>query len=353
MKRLIIFLGVVSVVFFLSAYTAGATDITAQNLYTTNLYVTGQPAAVPGQVQGLTVTVSQTTAILAWTPNPSSDAVTQYLVEDNGAAAGASAVASYTVKGLQPNTQYSFTVAGVNSLGTGSYSQAVQVTTLPDYATPPVGLAVYTATAITWTASPITQGVQKYNIYLAGQLFDNTAGTSYDFAGKNLIQGQTYTVTVTAVNGLGESQPSAELYFTYGLSTPADLQVYNLGDNHAYIEWTYPNLNTAFTVNVAGQVYDTAPGQLDYQLDGLSPNTQYTVTVQAIGPDGKSLSALSNVLTFTTEAAQGFDQVSLITDSIQNLANLGVFWVTLAGIMLAFPIVKLIRAAVKSRRRWH
>jgi hypothetical protein len=307
------------------------------------------------QVTGLTVTVSQTSATLAWTPNTATDAVSQYLVEENGNPAGASNVASYTAKGLQPNTQYTFAVAAVNSLGTGTYSAPVQVTTLPDYATAPVGLAVYTATAITWTPSPITQGVQQYNIYLSGVLFEHTAAAGYDFASKNLVQGMTYNVTVTAVNGLGESQPSAPLPFTYGLATPTNLQMYNLGDNHAYIEWSYPNPDTSFVVNVAGQVYDTAPGQSNYQLEGLSPNTQYTVTVQAVGPDGSSLSGISNPLTFTTEQSQGYDQVSEITDAFDNLAGLGVFWTLLAGLLLAFPIIKLIRAILKIRqdRRWY
>jgi len=336
---------------FLAAGTAGATDITATNIYTTNLYVTGQPTSAPGQVQGLTVTVSQDTASLAWTPNPASDAVSQYLIEENGSPVGASAVASYVVRGLQPNTQYTFAVAALNSMGTGSYSSAVQATTLPEYATPPVGLAVHSATAVEWTANPPTEGIQKYNIYLNGSYFDNTTSTDYDFTGKNLVQGQAYQVAITAVNGLGESQPSQSLDFTYGLATPTNLQLYNMGDNHAYIMWSYPNNTTPFVVNVAGQVYNVPAGQMDDQLDGLAPNTNYSVTVQAVGPDGESLSGMSNVLNFTTESAQGFDQVSEIVDAFDNLSNLAVFWTVLAGFMLAFPLAKIIRAAIKIGRR--
>ncbi|MEM0138541.1 MAG: fibronectin type III domain-containing protein [Thermoplasmatales archaeon] len=353
MKRIGVFAGLLA----LTAATlfggagAGATDITATNIYTTNLYVTGQPSSAPGQVQGLTVTVGQNTASLAWTPNPASDAVSQYIVQMDGSPVGASSVASYVVRGLQPNTQYTFVVAAVNSMGTGSYSAAVQATTLPEYATPPVGLAVYSATAVEWTANPPTEAIQKYNVYINGTYFDDTAAADYDFTGKNLVQGQSYQVTVTAVNGLGDSQPSQVLDFTYGLATPANLQLYNMGDNHAYIMWSYPNNTTPFVVNVAGQVYDVPAGQMDYQLDGLAPNTNYSITVQAVGPDGQSLSGMSNVLNFTTESTQGFDQVSEIVDAMDNLSNLAVFWTVLAGFMLAFPLAKIVRAAIKIARR--
>jgi len=90
---------------------------------------------------------------------------------------------------------------------------------------------------------------------------------------------------------------------------------------------------------------------MDYQLDGLAANTNYSVTVQAVGPDGESLSGMSNVLSFTTESAQGFDQVSEIVDAFDNLSNLAVFWTVLAGFMLAFPLAKIIRSAIKISRR--
>lgn len=127
--------------------------------------------ATPGTVTGLRVTKTGTNYVnLAWTPVTG---VTQYDVYRSGAGntpsrAGAG---STTIYGLQPNTSYSFQVAGVGSTGkvgpkSSSVSAKTSAATLSKPSTPTASAITRTSFRATTSALP---GASRYRWYLNGR----------------------------------------------------------------------------------------------------------------------------------------------------------------------------------------
>jgi titin len=104
----------------------------------TSLYVTTL-ATAPGTVTGLTVkSVSATGAVITWTaPNIGGSRISDYLAEvstDNGqtwkaVVKSASSSTTLTLKGLKTKTSYLIRVSAKNSVGYGSVSQGLALTT--------------------------------------------------------------------------------------------------------------------------------------------------------------------------------------------------------------------------------
>jgi lysophospholipase L1-like esterase len=95
--------------------------------------------AAPAQVTGLSASGGSAQATLGWnTPDAGGKAITTYAVRYRIVGAGSWTAFSYTdvrcipaatITGLDPDTQYEFQVAGVNSVGTGTYSASATATT--------------------------------------------------------------------------------------------------------------------------------------------------------------------------------------------------------------------------------
>lgn len=152
--------------------------------------------ATPGTVTGLRVTKAGTDYVnLAWTPVAG---VAQYDVYRSGAGNTASraGAGSTTIYGLQPNTTYSFQVAGVGSTGkvgpkSSSVTAKTGAATLVKPSTP-------TASAITRTSFRATTaavaGATQYRWYLNGRELVGTEVPYRDFTG--LKANTTYQVAV-------------------------------------------------------------------------------------------------------------------------------------------------------------
>ena len=172
-----------------------------------------------------------------------------------------------------------------------------------------------TGAKITWTASTDNVGVAGYNVYL-GESKVNTSPvtvTEYDLTG--LTANTEYTVTVSAVDAAeNESGRSAAARFTTSKaeekednvapSVPAGVTASDVTQTGAKITWTAAEDN----VGVAGyNVYvdetkvntDKLVEGLELELTGLTPDTEYTVTVSAVDAAGNE-SGRSAAFTFTT-----------------------------------------------------
>ena len=111
------------------AHGTGCAELVACSVTTTAATCTTKPGAPTGLAASGT-TSSGTT--LSWTAvtAPSGCSISGYTVYKGGAAiATVSSGTSYTASGLSASTAYSFTVAAVDSAGTGSQSSALSVTT--------------------------------------------------------------------------------------------------------------------------------------------------------------------------------------------------------------------------------
>jgi len=230
-----------------------------------------------------------------------------------------SAVYPYIFTGLSPNTSYTFTAQSVNASGAsgvgGTSIASAGLFTLPN----PVTLSgtdiggVFTSIqqaqmTVNWNAP--TGGASTYNVSIAttdgGALPANQtgiAGTSATFL--TLTPGRTYNYTITAVNSGGNSSTVT----TNNVQTlsPAPGTATLSGATKTSIVVTYAAATGAASYNVTSSPASTTTTQVlsasGGTFTGLTPNTSYTFTVQAINPSGSGgTSAASAALVTLTYA---------------------------------------------------
>ena len=121
-----------------------------------------------------------------------------------------------TATGLANNTAYTFAVAAINGVGTGTGSaQSNSVTTPTTPGAPTIGTATCgnASATVTWTAPASNGGaaitgyvVTPYNagVAQATQTFNTTATTE---TVTGLTNGTAYTFKVAAINGVGTGRP--------------------------------------------------------------------------------------------------------------------------------------------------
>jgi hypothetical protein len=184
----------------------------------------GTPPAAPTSVQG--AARNQSVAVTWTAPADGGSPITGYQVTPyvNGVARTPvltnSAATSFTVTGLTNGTAYTFTVAAINSLGTGSASAASAAVT-PTPASAPAapsgvqGTPSDGAVNLGWSApgsdggSPITgyRITPSINGVAQAPILTGSSATSQFVSG--LTNGTAYTFTVAAVNAVGTGPNSA------------------------------------------------------------------------------------------------------------------------------------------------
>jgi titin len=187
------------------------------------------PATEAGAPTGVSGISGNTVVALSWTA-PASDggsAVTGYVVTPwiGGVAqipvAFSSTATTQNVTGLTNGTAYTFTVATLNGVGTGSGSApsaAVTPATTPGAPTGVSGASGNTQVTLSWTA-PASDGGSAVTGYVVTPSIGGVAQTPVTFASvattqtvTGLTNGTAYTFTVAAINEAGTgplSTPSA------------------------------------------------------------------------------------------------------------------------------------------------
>jgi fibronectin type 3 domain-containing protein len=213
-------------------YTVAAVNAVGSSPQSTEAGATPQPAAtVPSAPQGLTATAGNASVSLSWSP-PSSNggaAVTSYNVYRSTTAGGEGSTpvafavtgTSFIDTGLTNGTTYYYTVAAVNSVGTGPQSAEANATPQPTAPTAPLGLKAKggnVSVSLSWSV-PASDGgspITGYNIYRSttaggeGGTPVKTGVTTTSYTDTGLTNGTTYYYTVAAVNAVGTSPQSSE-----------------------------------------------------------------------------------------------------------------------------------------------
>ena len=153
---------------------------------------TGTPAlAVPG-APALEAAAGNETATLRWTP-PNDDGgapITGYeYTRDGGtthAAAGGGDARTYTVRGLENGTEYTFEVRAVNRIGAGAWSAAKTVTPVP------LTLTVEAVNETVTEGEPVV-----YRIVMSNRTAGVSVGVVYRYKGEFMR-----TETVSTVTGI-------------------------------------------------------------------------------------------------------------------------------------------------------
>ena len=273
------------------------------------------PLSVPGAPTIGTATAGNTTATVTWTA-PSSNggaSITAYVVTPyiGGAAQTAtrfnSTATTQTMTGLTNGTAYTFTVAAINSVGTGAQSAAsnsVTPATVPGAPTIGTATSGNASATLTWTAPASNGGsaISGYVVtpYLGGiaqtaQTFNSTATTQ---SVTGLTNGSAYTFKVAAMNVMGTGAQSAASNSVTPMTVPGapTMGTVTSGNGSVTINWTAPSSNGGAAITgyiVTPYIGGTAQIATSYgtatteTMTGLTNGTTYTFTVAAVNSVGE------------------------------------------------------------------
>jgi len=196
---------------------------------------TAPPApAPPGTPTNVTATAGQSVATVSWTAAADGQAVSSFTVHNSSASNGVLAPdvvvtaapgttivpTSATITGLTVGVTYQFDVLATNSLGSSAFSSPSNpvtpfALTVPSAPTGVSALAGDASAAVAWSAPASTGNtpITSYTVtaLVAGIPAGITAtvsGTSTGAVVAGLTNGTTYTFTVHATNGVGDSPES-------------------------------------------------------------------------------------------------------------------------------------------------
>lgn len=281
------------------------------------------PNAPTAPTVGTATATGATTATLTFTA-PSSDGgypITGYTVISTPGGITASGTSSpISITGLTAGTEYTFTVAAINSQGTGTNSSSSNAVTT-DAAAPSAPTNVNatktgSTTATVTFSEPASNGgaaVTSYTVTSSpGGITASGSGSPINIIG--LTPATAYTFTVTATNSAGTSvasQPSNQI--TADASAPGAPTIgtaIKVNSTSATVSFTAPASNggasiTSYTVtSTPGNI--TASGTTSpITITGLTPDTAYTFNVKAENFVGTgTASASSNSI--TTDATDVF-----------------------------------------------
>ncbi|KAF6736264.1 Tenascin [Oryzias melastigma] len=210
------------------------------------------------------------------------------------------------ITGLMSGTEYEIELFGV---GLEQRSQPVTVVAQTGLSSPR-GLRFSDVTDSTAVVHWSTLGslVDSYRItYMpfggGSPLIVTADGSASQSLLVNMIPGKTYIVTVNAVKGLEESEPSRDTVTT-ALDSPQSLAAVNITDVSALLLWQ-PSVATVDSYIITLSAESVSPvvkhvsgNTVEFQMHSLLPGTTYSVGVYGVKGAQKSASAVTE---FTTD----------------------------------------------------
>lgn len=201
---------------------------------------------------------------------------------------------SRQITGLNPSTKYSYQVRARNAGGISAYSAVNTVTTL--IKPPTVAPANVNATAttnsvtISWGA---VGGATSYVVEFNGN-YSVATGTSTKFG--NLSPGTTYTYAVRAKNAGGtgpfsKQQTIRTIQIAPGV--PGNIRAVAESDS-VTVSWNEASRADSYELLFNGTAY-TLTG-CDYEVKGLTANTEYSYQVRAVNEAGVSAYSAAQVV---------------------------------------------------------
>ena len=209
----------------------------------------------------------------------------------------------HTIGGLTNGATYSVTVTAINNVGSSTHSSpsSLRPGTIP---TAPVAISATRGDGvveISWSP-PLNDGGLPISAYAIDWVSSTgatgtieTTGTGYTM--RNLLNGATYTVTVSAVNEAGTSPAGGSASATPAAAPSAPGAVTaDRGDGRIDVTWQPPAADggkPVLSYTVSWSAPDGTAGSADttattHTFDGLTNGTTYTVTVVATNEVGTS-----------------------------------------------------------------
>jgi len=269
---------------------------------------------IPGAPSGVRATPGDGSAVVTWSA-PSDDGgatITGYVVtaSPGGATCTTTGALSCTVTGLVNGTSYTFTVVATNSVGNSEASRPSASATFTTVPGAPSGVSAApgdgTGTADVWWSAPSDDGGATITGYVVtaspgGATCTTFGATSCPVTG--LVDGTSYTFTVTATNAVGAGAPSspsgAVILSGPVVVAPSAPGTPVLTDNHGSISlsWSAPTSDGGATVTYKveeltnhGSWSEVATGltSSSYTYQGTTAKTTYSFAVIAANSAGQS-----------------------------------------------------------------
>ncbi len=287
------------------------------------------PATVPGAPSGVSAVAGNGDAQVSWS-SPASDGgstIISYSVstfdvttslEVSPGCTWTSGPRRCTVSGLTNGDSYTFTVTATNGVGTGTGSapsSSATPATVPDAPTGVSGVAGDSSIQVTWSA-PDFDGGSTITSYTATATDQTNPGSDAGTCGwtsgpldctiTGLTNGDAYTLTVIATNGVGTggtSSPSGDVTPATVPDAPTEASALAT-DASATVTWSAPGSDGGSTISgytvvatdsttpsSGGESCAWTSGPLFCTVSGLTDGDSYTFTVSAtngVGTGGAS-----------------------------------------------------------------
>ncbi|XP_069093347.1 tenascin-X isoform X11 [Pleurodeles waltl] len=222
------------------------------------------------------------------------------------------------IEGLEPNTEYTFTLSGLHRGQKRANLSTVGRTTRLDLESPrnlEFRNIKETSFMVIWTrpTMPIDTFKVSYQLADGGEPQSlSVDGKATKVPLKGLTPGARYEVNVMSIRGFEESEPLTG-YVTTVPDGPTDLRAINITETSALLLWrpalayvdTYVVTFSAHNVPEVTKLLSGNTAEL--QLRGLNINTEYTATIHSTKGSNRSSPAIT---TFTTSADAPRDLVA-------------------------------------------
>lgn len=174
------------------------------------------PPSVPTNVTA--VPISQSQVSLSWTAATDNVGVVSYIILRNGTKVGNTAATSFSDVGLSAGTAYGYSVIAMDAANNSGPAATVTATTPPVLGTP-TNLAAQqpsgTEVDLSWTPA---LGAINYNVQRNGVAI--AVATTTQYADLGLTVNSSYTYTVIATDGYGDTTASTPLQVTTSNTPP-------------------------------------------------------------------------------------------------------------------------------------
>ncbi len=188
------------------AFDAAGNKSTKASLGVTTLPEVDNPPTTPSSLTAKAN--ADYSADLSWTASTDDKGIKEYSIRRNGIVVGTTTDTTYHNTGLLPSTTYQYAVIAQDTIGQSSGASNTASITTPaaqDTEKPsvPGGVTAVAPSAyqvnVAWSASTDNVGVAGYKVFRNGSLVATITTTSFGDA--TVSPGQTYSYTVSAVDG--------------------------------------------------------------------------------------------------------------------------------------------------------
>lgn len=254
----------------------------------------GTCSSVPSAPTGLAASsTSSSGTSLSWSAvsPPANCTITNYTLYENGSSIGTTTSTSFAVTGLSPSTTYTFTVAASDAAGMSGQSSSVRVTTSSGSG----GGGGGSGCAPAWSSS---------QVYTGGM---TASENGVNYLANYWTQGQD-PATNNGPAGSGQPWTSQGSCASCSAipSVPTSLNASGTNSTSTTLKWTASSASgctiTGYTIFENGNAIGSSTGTT-FVVTGLSPQTTYTFTVEAV--DSAGASSQSAAIQVTTSAGSG------------------------------------------------